>query len=364
MKVKLIAVIAASVALYATLNSVAFAQHEHHDESHSHQAQRVGPHGGTMHTAGKIQTETVVTPGGIKVYLFGLDGKPLSPADARGVASLAVEGNPKRYRYDLFPGDDGSLSLSINLSTVAGHQLTVDYQIVGVAAAGATVNYRDVVVGPVDPALVEATAIARQKVCPVSGKALGSMGKPIAVDLEGQRVFVCCAGCVDTVKANPAKFLKGGLEVKVVEATAGDAKLIAAQKTCPVMDESLGSMGQPVKLMVGETPMFLCCKGCIKKVEANPELYLAKIAEGVTKGDAVRPGVFKVSKADAPYIKAQDRCPVMDEPLHAMGGPFMVNAKGKAIYICCPGCAKKIAAEPDKYLAVLKAKGVEPPAVR
>ena len=64
----------------------------------------------------------------------------------------------------------------------------------------------------------------------------------------------------------------------------------------------------------------------------------------------------------AAVIAAQKTCPVMDEPLGGMGVPGKVNVNGKAVYICCPGCAKKLAADPDKYLAALKAKGVTPPA--
>ena len=80
--------------------------------------------------------------------------------------------------------------------------------------------------------------------------------------------------------------------------------------------------------------------------------------------EQVREGIFKVSAADAPFIAAQKRCPVMDEPLDAMGGPYKVDANGKAIYICCPGCAKRITAEPQKYLAVLAQQGVDAPVMR
>lgn len=51
-------------------------------------------------------------------------------------------------------------------------------------------------------------------------------------------------------------------------------------------------------------------------------------------------------------------------PLDAMGGPFKVNAAGRAIYICCPGCAKRIASYPEKYLRVLKEQGVDAPLIR
>jgi YHS domain-containing protein len=46
-----------------------------------------------------------------------------------------------------------------------------------------------------------------QKTCPVSGKALGSMGKPIAVEVKGKTIYVCCKGCVAKVKANPDDYL-------------------------------------------------------------------------------------------------------------------------------------------------------------
>ena len=66
---------------------------------------------------------------------------------------------------------------------------------------------------------------------------------------------------------------------------ADDAALIAAQVYCPIMPESkLGEMGQPVKIMVKdkagiEQPVFVCCKGCKRKVLANQEAALAKVAE-------------------------------------------------------------------------------------
>ena len=44
--------------------------------------------------------------------------------------------------------------------------------------------------------------VVAQKVCPVSGKALGSMGPPIKVTVDGRHLFICCAGCEDKAKAN------------------------------------------------------------------------------------------------------------------------------------------------------------------
>jgi hypothetical protein len=63
--------------------------------------------------------------------------------------------------------------------------------------------------------------------------------------------------------------------------SAEDQALADAQKLCPVTDEELGShdMGAPVKLIVNGEPIFICCKGCEKKVNADPDKYLAKVAE-------------------------------------------------------------------------------------
>ena len=50
-------------------------------------------------------------------------------------------------------------------------------------------------------------AALAQKVCPVSDKPLGSMGKPPKVTVEGQEAFLCCAGCEEDLKNEPAKYL-------------------------------------------------------------------------------------------------------------------------------------------------------------
>ncbi len=335
-----------------------------------------GPQGGSIKQAGELQIETVVSQAGLQMFVYDGAGNPVSVDRGRGAVSVRIEGNPKRYRYDLLPNGKKALTAPVNLSPLAGRQIDVDVQLVGIANAG-TIRFSEVATVPVSEQQLAAAAIARQKTCPVSGKPLGSMGEPIAVDVGGPKVYVCCAGCVNAVESNPAKYASGRPEITVTIATQADASAIAAQKVCPVMDEPLGGMGTPIKMMIGDNPIYLCCKGCIKKVQAEPAKYLAMVdgdeggsgevreSGSVAIGtEQIREGVFKVSAADASFIAAQKNCPVMDEPLDAMGGPFKVNAAGQAIYICCPGCAKRIAAEPQKYLAILKSRGVEAPTIR
>ncbi len=48
-------------------------------------------------------------------------------------------------------------------------------------------------------------------------------------------------------------------------------------KTCLVSGNDLGSMGAPIsKAYNGQTIIF-CCKPCVKKFDANPAKYLAKL---------------------------------------------------------------------------------------
>lgn len=141
--------------------------------------------------------------------------------------------------------------------------------------------------------------------------------------------------------------------------TISDAMLISLQKTCPVTGKSLGSMGTPPKIIVKGKPLFVCCAPCSAKVQAQSDVYLAKYY--TTKGKQIRPGVFESTLADADAITAQRKCPVMDKPLGSMGVPQKVNVKGKSVFICCAGCAKKLHAQPDKYLALLTAQGIKPP---
>lgn len=54
---------------------------------------------------------------------------------------------------------------------------------------------------PEDRALAE-----KQRVCPVGGELLGSMGTPIKLTVDGRELFICCEGCEDAVREDPEKY--------------------------------------------------------------------------------------------------------------------------------------------------------------
>jgi Cu(I)/Ag(I) efflux system membrane fusion protein len=51
------------------------------------------------------------------------------------------------------------------------------------------------------------TLAARQKVCPVTGQPLDSMGGPVRLEVAGRIVFICCKGCEGTLRKDPGKYL-------------------------------------------------------------------------------------------------------------------------------------------------------------
>ncbi len=46
---------------------------------------------------------------------------------------------------------------------------------------------------------------------------------------------------------------------------------------CPVSDEKLGSMGEPVVFVHAGQEIKLCCKNCRKDFDASPAKYIAKL---------------------------------------------------------------------------------------
>lgn len=89
-------------------------------------------------------------------------------------------------------------------------------------------------------------------------------------------------------------FLAGGLSMGAASAAeAGDAAEIAKQvktypfQTCVVSGAKLGAMGKPVDILHNGRLVRFCCKGCVKKFKAHPEIYLKKIDEAAkAKGAA------------------------------------------------------------------------------
>lgn len=160
--------------------------------------------------------------------------------------------------------------------------------------------------------------------CPVEG-APASLTVSTATD-DGP-VFFCCDGC-------RSKFDAGadGFAAQVAEQRKALATRDKIQVNCPVT-------GEPVNPKVSESmdgqSISFCCKGCIEKYKAEPAKFSRNLANAYTY---------------------QTLCPVMNKEVK--GNVFTTLATGEKIYLCCKGCDKKLAKDPEKYAPVLEAQGV------
>jgi YHS domain-containing protein len=115
---------------------------------------------------------------------------------------------------------------------------------------------------------------------------------------------------------------------------------VAVQAICPVSGQKLGEHGAPIKVKVGEETVFFCCQACLQG-KVNPQHW---------------------ATIHSNFAEAQRVCPVMKKELPK--NPKWTIVEGQIAYVCCPSCAKKIAADPktflhqidDLYLASLRAR--------
>ncbi len=163
--------------------------------------------------------------------------------------------------------------------------------------------------------------------CAVSGKALGSMGDPIVLDHEGREIKLCCGGCEDPFKADPAKFI-----------AAVDEKMIAQQNknypldTCLISGKALDSKGDPIDLIVANRHVKLCCAGCVKPASSDAAATIAKLDEAV----------IAAQSADYKY----KNCPTSGKPIDSKGEPINLVVANRLVKLCCAGCDKPVLADP------------------
>jgi hypothetical protein len=221
---------------------------------------------------------------------------------------------------------------------------------------------------PEDQALAEA-----QKFCPIMPEVrLGEMGPVIKVMAGDQPVFVCCKGCQKKALASPEKTLAAAQSLKekvaaeaevqasLVELSPEDRELAAAQGFCAIATKSrLGGMGAPIKVLVNNQPVFVCCKGCSKKALAEPEKTLAAVETlkaKVAESKDIEASFAAMNPGDRGAAREQGYCPVMaDNLLGTMGAPIKIMVKGQPVYLCCKGCQRRAMANPEKTLAAVTA---------
>jgi YHS domain-containing protein len=277
---------------------------------------RVAPHGGQVTKTALYCVEVVYRPQEIRVYLYEASLRPLTARGLQGRATMKVQGQKQLFVRTLGhvvppagSREQDYLAAQVNLSRVRDGSMAVTFELSGLPhpqepQAIFTQQFALSKV-PLQVTLASLTkadqpGIARQKVCPVTGTELGAHGAPVKVLIGDQTeggarpVYLCCKGCLTKVQKDPGLYLQtvyppaeatsgdrplDGARLTVTAATAADRAAIQAQRVCPVTGAPLGSMGTPLKVTIGGQDVFLCCRGCLGKVRANPERYFRTSAE-------------------------------------------------------------------------------------
>ena len=95
---------------------------------------------------------------------------------------------------------------------------------------------------------------------------------------------LAAAGCTDT-STPTGDAGRSKIQSALDKLSPEDRAIAEKQQKCPVTGEPLGSMGTPIKVMVKDKPVFICCKACQKKVEDNPDEMLKKVEELKSSSD-------------------------------------------------------------------------------
>lgn len=116
------------------------------------------------------------------------------------------------------------------------------------------------------------------------------------------------------------------------------AKTLVAQTVCPISGEELEDRDAYVDYEGHR--IYACCKKCVKKVAKKPEqIALAMYQEGIA------------------LENIQTVCAVSGEELEDRDS--FVKVYNKTIYTCCKKCAKKVKADPSKYLDIMQDRKVQ-----
>jgi YHS domain-containing protein len=160
--------------------------------------------------------------------------------------------------------------------------------------------------------------------CPVSGKP--AIEESFVELKDGGKVYFCCKNCPKAYEKDPEKF-----------ATKAHRQLVETgqivQVACPLTGKSVN---KDVTVEVGGEDIGLCCKNCLKKVDAADDDGKLKL---VFSNAALKKG-----------FTHQTTCPVSGKEIDAS---HSVEYKGEKVYFCCPNCPKAFEGDPEKFVAKL-----------
>lgn len=189
--------------------------------------------------------------------------------------------------------------------------------------------------------------------CPISGQPVDGAH---VVEHGGQKIGVCCAKCQVAVgawtgeqkDAYLARIVAAGKRAPETKAEKAAAAAPTFSEpylltTCPIAGGPVGDT--PVAVTLGGRTIQVCCEKCKAAAERDPEGTLARVDQLIADQQRA--------------LYPLTTCVVMpEEALFADDGADIAKeiVVGQRLFrACCPGCVKKIQADPAKFAALLDA---------
>ena len=113
------------------------------------------------------------------------------------------------------------------------------------------------------PAKAEQKPLQPQTKCPIMG---GAINRTLYADVQGQRIYVCCKGCIAPIQKDPAKAFAA--------LQKNGERAESRQRTCPVMG---GAVDPKLYVEYKGRRIYACCDGCLRPMRKDPAKYVSKI---------------------------------------------------------------------------------------
>jgi Cu(I)/Ag(I) efflux system membrane fusion protein len=245
----------------------------------------------------------------------------------------------------------------------------------------------------------DATLIAFQKICPVTGLKLGSMGNPIKLTVNDQAVFVCCSSCEKRLQESPDEYLAKiapppmdtvlsvpeqavidtgthkvvyverepgiyeGVEVQLGPRTGGYYPVISGLSAADrIVAAGSFLLDAETRLNPAAASAYFGASGTESGSQAESSSSTSTTRAASKKNGELSSAqleqIKKLSPDDQKLALKQKSCPVTGEPLGSMGTPIKVIVQGQPVFLCCAGCETEAQEHADETLAkVAKLRG-------
>jgi Cu(I)/Ag(I) efflux system membrane fusion protein len=237
--------------------------------------------------------------------------------------------------------------------------------------------------------------IAKQKVCPVTGAKLGSMGTPVRATANGQAVLLCCEACQDKLASQPGYYVgrlstvssEGVLAVpEQAVIDTGNQKIVYIERVpglfegvavtlgplaggyYPVVDGLLSGdrvAAAGAFLVDAETRLDPAAASAYFGASggpssgSTPSSATGRTADGAAASSSgpsakERANLAKLPEADRTLAEWQRTCPITDMPLGSMGVPYKMIVQGQPLFLCCKQCQDRVNKEPQAVLSKMQ----------